>query len=181
MKKLNTLELIGYNTSDILGDETDLMDELKNSDYSYVCDGVCELSDNFCPIHNSDIWENVKDISEWVEEAIEQGIADISKGLEHVFQCGYYLYYQSELYNNLEAIAYNVLADYVNNTLEEQLQSIQEDEEIALDFDSINENIEDYLQGLSSEFDHNDSWDDLKNELVELITTDCIIEEEDNE
>ena len=168
MKNTNEklIENKGYNLIGILDDEIDCLESFVN-DYSgttYLCDSITEIADSYIPIYHNHIWENVSDIQEYVEEAIAQGLVDTSGrnvDLVRIFQAGYYEYYSQALYNNLDSLCYNYIANAVNDTLNNNDDLTAE----SLDFESIIESIENEV----ADSDNNNTYDDL-NEKAKRIT-----------
>jgi len=164
LKQYNLLEEIdGYG-------EEDIIEEMSNYDGStYVCDAISEIADSNIPIYNNDIWKNVQDIQEYIEQAISSGIVDTSHNgidLIKVFQGGYYEYNTQLLYANLDSVAFNMVADklneYFNTLTEEQLTSLDLTE------------IEEELESKTEHFDNNnylsvidDIFEELKEEIEE--------------
>jgi hypothetical protein len=161
------LELKGYNLLGELNDEQDLLESFI-SDHkftTYVCDAITEAADSATPIYYNDIWEHARDISEYIEEAVSEGLVDTSNfDLSQTFQAGYIRYYTQSLYNNLDAMVYNYIVEEVNdyiNELDEMLIS-------ELDMEAIEERIEDE----AGDFDNNNQMsiiDDIIQGVKELI------------
>ena len=133
-------------------------------DYSgatYISDAIMEKADSFCPIYTHDIWENVHNIREYIEEAIEEGLVDTKEAnLEQIFLAGYYKYYESCCYENLSTIKFNYLADYLNNgdeKLKEKLTGLSD-----CDIESI-------IEEISEDYNH-DTYNDLEEALIDKLT-----------
>lgn len=139
----------------ILEDECDLLKELEDYEGDYVCDGITELSDSFVPISTNEIWEYTKDIREDIEDAMTQGLAEGVKDLTKLFQIGYFYHYEEHCYKYLEDVAYNICVSVYNK--EYQIGECPDDEVSAI------------IEVLAKEFDHNDSWDDLREKFREKI------------
>ena len=121
-----------YKLNDLLADVSDAIDELanefKNGNDAYVCDMISEIAENYTPISYNAIWESAKDISEYIEQAVSDGLVDTRNlDLMKTFQAGYYVYYTEALYENFEVIAFNKVANDVNMYLSEQNKSVDED------------------------------------------------------
>lgn len=170
MANLNTnnqdyIELRSFNLLGDLQDEDGaLVDFMSNYDSGYVCDIISEIADNYIPIYNNEVWEYASSISEYIEEAIEEGLAptdgrDID--LIKIFQSGYYVYYQRALYQNLDEMVYNMMASKVNEFLNgdgaEFLGNI--------DLDDIASEIE----SLSDSYDNNNKMSDIEYESDRII------------
>lgn len=159
------LEMKEFNFLHDLNDEIDALTSFM-TDYNsgYVCDVIGEVADSNVPIYTSDVWENVSKIQEYVEEAIEEGLAptdgrDID--LIRIFQAGYYVYYQRSLYNNLDTMVYNMIVDKVNVFLNEN----SEEYDGNVDLDKIIEDIEMKSDG----YDNNNQMEDIFNEADDII------------
>jgi hypothetical protein len=155
----------------LLGDLNDEQDVLENfvMDYNtttYVGDAIHEAAEAATPIYYNDIWENASDISEYIEDAISQGLAPVQAGsvdLHQIFQAGYHLYYSQSINENLDTLIYNHIVDEINEYIDGNI-----DEEIDLDFEAIEERIEDE----SCDFIHNDQFsilDDIIQGVKDLI------------
>lgn len=152
------IEKKDYDLIGILNDEQDCLEELVGKS-GYICDAISETADGFIPICNSDIWENVSSIQGYIEEAIGQGLAPVEpvKGnvdLIKIFQAGYYQYYTESLYNNLDVMAFNLIADKVN----EALDNLDEETINVINIEAITEEIESEVDG----YDHNNTFDNLE-------------------
>ena len=126
-----TIEKRDYKLNGLLDGEVDAIEELatefdNNSD-AYVCDAITETADSYIPVYNYDLWENARDISEYIEQAVSEGLVDTSNlDLMKTFQAGYYVYYTEVLYENFEIIAFNKVVDGVNIYLKEQNKECDE-------------------------------------------------------
>lgn len=161
-KLTNTIiEKKEYNLLGNLDDERDVLDQF--SDYYgdiYISDVITEIADNNTPTYTDDIWSNVRDIKEYIEEAIAEGIADL-EDLTKIFQAGYYTFYQRSLYNNLDNLIYNLIADSVN----EYLNNLKNDQIEKLDISTIESEIE----SASEEYDNNNRTRDIYDKANEII------------
>lgn len=164
-----TVKAIDLKDFDLLGhldDEQDALDSFM-SDYSgstYLCDAISEISDSFIPIYNSDVWKNASDISDYIEDAISEGLAptdgrDID--LIKIFQSGYYVYYQRSLYDNLSTMVYNMIATKANEAVSALSRETQE----AIDYEALEEAIE----SASENIDNNDRFETIDEEVEALI------------
>lgn len=165
---MTTKTFIERRSFELLGDlydEEDVLEEFLEYDSGYICDVISEIADKSVPIYSADIWKNVSDISEYIEEAIEEGIAPVDKNVDllRIFQSGYYVYYNKSLYNNVYQLIYNYIADKVD----EYLMSGNVDTD-SIDIDQIEEAIGDFAE----EFDNNNRmeylWDSI-NEIIDNI------------
>lgn len=149
-----------YDLFGVLEDEQDILESV--SEYSgstYVCDVISEIADGAIPIYNSEIWENASNISEHIEEAIAEGLADLSGNVDlmKIFQAGYYQYYLTSLYNNIDTIAFNLVVEKVNK----HLSSIDTED---IEMDDVEEAIDENLES----FDNNSYMSDI-DEAVEAV------------
>lgn len=155
------IEKRDYELFGVLEDEQDVLESV--SDYSgstYLCDAISEIADGAIPVYNSEIWKNASDISEYIEEAIAEGLADTSKDVDlmRVFQAGYYQYYSQSLHNNIDAIAFNLVAEKINA----YLASIDVKD---IEIDEIEEAIDEELES----FDNNSYMSDIDKVVDTLI------------
>lgn len=165
--KTITIEKRDYTNRDytVFGDETDMCQEIEKSDASYICDAISEYADSYVPIYNSEIWSNASDCQEWIENAMNEGLTEGVTDLVKIFQIGMYLYYQEMASTELPTMAFNVMCNAL--------------EDINFKDDADESEIDDIMDSLANEFDHNDSWDDL----IEKFKSECadMIEEETEE
>lgn len=150
-----TIEFKEYNLLGNLQDEEDALWSFENefSGSTYLGDAISEIADNHVPIYTDDIWEFVKDIQEYVEEAVAQGLAETSSGdfdLTSLFSAGYYQFYIQSLYDNLDTMIYNIIAFGVNEYI------VGLDEEFASSLDI--GDIKDEIELLSENIDNNDTF-----------------------
>lgn len=156
-ENLRTIKLLDYDTMVDLGNEIYAIDELSNySDSQYICDAISEIADSYIPIYTNAVWENASDISEYIEDAISQGLGSLENGLISVFQSGYYNYYTQVLYNNFDSFKFN----YVALALNEYINA----HKLNLDIDSLESEIENEIEKI----DNNDLFSYIK-ECIEFI------------
>lgn len=160
------LELKGYTTLDHLdGDEDVLENFFEYSGSTYICDAITEIADNAVPIHNYDIWAGAQAIQEYIESAMEEGLASLDNGLDKVFMAGYYQYYTQLLYNNQDELLYNYVAqqvdEYLNGLPEADMEQLMSEIDIPA---RIEDDIDD--------FDHNklfSSLDDYADAIIDEL------------
>ncbi|AMO25847.1 hypothetical protein Blue_024 [Bacillus phage Deep Blue] len=176
MTKLNNTN--NYEFYNTLGDEKDVLDSFVN-DYdgsTYICDAITTIADNFIPIYNHEIWNNVSKIQEHVEEAMAQGLCETPQGeqpdLIKIFQAGYYQYYTQILYDNERELYYNYAVNVFNKKLEELEASKKE----GIDFEELGEELDSRL----SDTDNNDTFDDI-DEIVNELFEETFEKEEEGE
>jgi len=161
MLETKELNLLGE-----LNDEQGVLEDFI-SDYqgssTYVCDAISEAADHAVPISNHDIWKSAYDISEYIEDAISEGLAPVQSGsvnLIKIFTAGYYQYYSQALHTNLDIMVYNYMAEEINTYLDRL------DEDIL---DELNiDDIESRLEDEADDFDHNNTFDFI-DEIIESI------------
>lgn len=158
-----------------LDDEQDMLETFTDYD-GYICDAIAEMADNYIPIYNNDVWKNVADIQEYVESAIDEGIAPIhgrEVDLVKIFQSGYYQYYSQSAHQNLSALSFNVVVEKVNKYLNELTEE---------DFENIDLlKVEEAIESETENYDHNlqmDSYDDVANDIIERIKENEFLSEE---
>ena len=166
-----TIEKKDYDLIGILNDEEDMLDSF--SDYSgYVCDVIHELADNYIPVYYDDIWENARDISEYIDDAIAEGLTEGLADINKVLQYGYDRYYSQSLYNNLDIISFNMVADIINEYLDSQ-DNIKD-----IDLEEIESAIEEEVE----DFDHNNqttAFNDIAQLIIQKIEAEEFKLEED--
>lgn len=148
------IELVG-----ILNDEQDAVNEFSEYNSGYICDAIAEITDNYIPIYNNEVWENAGNISEYIERAIEEGLVATGGNIDlvSIFQAGYYVYYNEVLNNNIDAMIFNRVAKEVDNFLLTETKEYNLDEIISA--------IEDEV----SSFDTNNQLEDLDDVVAEII------------
>lgn len=157
-----------YDLIGLLDDEQDCLESFPEHS-GYVCDAISELADSYIPIYTGEIWEGASDISDYIEQAIAEGLAPVDGrniDLSKIFQSGYYVYYQESLYKNLDAMAFNYVVDKINEFLSEV------DDVSELDIDEI----EGEIESATDSYDNNNTFDDLDDIVNDII--DRINEEE---
>lgn len=159
----------------------DAMDDDDNAfscfnDYSggtYICDAITEIADGMVDIYNGDLWENAPKVSEYVEQAMSEGLVDTSSrnfSLTNAFQAGEYEYYTAALYKNLDELACNYILNYLNGT--EICASYVGTEEFDIESENIFEEIISRLDGKLddvSNVDNNDRFWDLEEMAMEML------------
>jgi hypothetical protein len=162
-------EAIEMRSYELLGNLDDELDALESFvvDYdgsTYICDAISEIADSYIPIYNYDVWKNASNIQEHIEEAIASGIAPTEGNnldLIRIFQAGYYQYYTQSLYNNLDTLAFNYIADKVN----EAINNLNKETQESIDLEAVESSIEDETYG----YDNNNTYDDLDEFTKEVI------------
>lgn len=158
------IELKEYTLLENLNNDIDVIQELMN-DYDgsvYVCDAVTEVADRSVSIYNHELWENAPKIQEYIEQGIEVGLVNTKQlNLMNVFQIGELLYYESLLNNNLDEIAFNKVANVVND----YLVTLEVEKIEKIDFDFLIFLIENFTDN----FDHNDTFSSLDEKASEVI------------
>ncbi len=163
---MTTIELKDYNLLGNLNDEESMLDEFfgNYSGSTYICDAIHEHVDGYIPIYYSDIWENAKDIQEYIEQAVSEGLVDVSSknfDLMRMFQIGYYEFYSSSIYNNIEVLIYNKISNNIN----EYLNNLEEE-----DIDKIEvELIEEEIENVSDNYDYNNTFSEIEDEARRII------------
>lgn len=162
---INFITRADYDLEDLLDNDDVVLDEFGDYTNGYICDVVSEIADNHIPIYNEDVWKGASDISEYIERAIEEGLAPVESrdvDLIRIFQSGYYVYYQEILYNNLDKLTFN----YISNLVNDFLNTLSEIKSINIS------DIEERIEYLSRDTDNNkriDSLIDMANDIIEEI------------
>lgn len=127
-------------------------------DYSsgYICDIISEIADNNVDIYNYDLLEWAKGNYSYIEDAIDelgtptdrQGRADFIGMIRQ----GQYIYYEQDLYDNLDDIIKNYIYNYITNELGiEEITEEQEEEIDMLSYDN-NDELETINEDLNNIF-----------------------------
>jgi hypothetical protein len=130
---------------------------------SYICDAISEAADSAIPIANYEIWKYASDISEYIEDAISEGLAPVDPSnvdLIKIFQAGYYQYYNQALYTNLDIMVYNYMVEQVNEYLDQMDEDILDELDMA--------EIEERLEDEADNFDNNNMFDFI-DEIIESV------------
>lgn len=148
-----------------IDDEIDALTSFTN-DYSggeYIGDVIAEIADAQIPIYTHDIWKNIYEIKEYIEEAISSGLVSLDGNvdLDKVFQVGYYQFYTQSLYNNLDSMVYNMMVERVNTFLSDFINGDSEGVDLNL--------IEDAIEDKSSNYDNNNTFDVIEEDVEEII------------
>lgn len=159
----------------------DAMDDDDNAfscfnDYSgstYICDAITEIADGMVDIYNGDLWENAPKVSEYVEQAMAEGLVDTSSrdfSLTNAFQAGEYEYYTAALYKNLDELACNYILNYLDGTeiCVAYVGTAEFDIESENIFEKIIRRLDDKLDDVSN-VDNNDRFWDLEEMAMEML------------
>lgn len=133
------------------------------SGYQYICDVISEIADSNIDIYYYDLFEWAKTNYEWVEEAIAQGLCDMSNpDIPRMLQAGQYEQNTNDLYTHLDASMLNFCLNYIKYDLgHETMTETQFDE----------------LTAHCTNVDNNDTLEVFEDFCKELFET----EEEDEE
>lgn len=120
-------------------------DRFCDYDHGYICDIITEIADNAIDIYYSDLFEWAKDNFSIIEEANEElgTPTDITKQIQQ----GQFIYYERDLYDNLEDSILLCIYNYLQHDLkieeitEEQNELIEE-----IDRNDNNARLEDILE-----------------------------------
>lgn len=147
----------------------DILKNLEDMAYSfifeynegYICDIISYIADNCVPIYYSEIWEQAKEVSEYVKEAFNEFGYNENEDLEINMQKGIYYYNEYSLYQNLDILIYN----YAVNYLDEAIEYI-EDEETK---ERAKRVTAEELKELLSNIDNNNTYEDINQIIEEYI------------
>lgn len=139
-------------------------------DDTNIDEAIYEVADTLTPIYYVDLYNSVIDVHEWIEEAVDEGLACLDPGIDpttkkrrpfrlhELVQTGWYLYLEQSLRKNLEAIMFNFLANIANadpripvdkwGELEEELDTLTEDVDPDVTFGWYREKYLDILKTL---------------------------------
>lgn len=118
----------------------------------YICDIITEIADSNVDIYCADLLDWVRDNSEYVERAINEGFVDLkSPDFFQMLRSGQYIQIEEELYENIDDIIkyyiYNYIKDMgIEEVSEEQLEEIE-----------------------FCDFDYNSDLEDINNELERIF------------
>ena len=100
---------------DLFGDAELAFEEIVHnaSEDSYLDDVVMEVADSFVPINNYELCSKCFELAEEVEEAREEGIIPEGASIFKQLAIGAYNYYTNIIYQNLEAIVFNLAYEYL--------------------------------------------------------------------
>lgn len=159
---------------DAMGDDDNAFSNF--NDYSggtYICDAIAEIADGMVDIYNGDLWENAPKVSDYIEQAMEEGLVDTSSrnfSLTNAFQAGEYEYYTAALYKNLDELACNYMLNYLDGT--EICVSYVGTEELDIEIENVFEEIisrlDDKLDDVSN-VDNNDRFWDLEEMAMQML------------
>ena len=171
-----TVELKEYALEYKLDDEKDAIDQLSGYDTGNIEQVIFETADSYTPIYNNDIWKNAQDVQDSIEEALAEGLCEIGRdvSLTKIFQTGYFHFYRNLLSANIDIIAFNKIAEKVNEHIKGM--SKEQLEELAVDFDLLTEEIEDKADDFTSHHDDFSVIDDIAQVIIHIFLTE---EEED--
>lgn len=118
-------------------------------DDTNIDEAIHEVADTLTPIYYYDLYKSVVDVHEWIEEAVDEGLACLDPGIDpttkkrnpfrihELIQEGWYLYLEQTLRENLDTILFNFLVNIANADprikddqwadLEEELDKIAKD------------------------------------------------------
>ena len=110
-----TVELKNYALEYRLDDEQDAIDQLSGYDTGDIEQAIFETADSYTPIYDSDIWKNAQDVQDSIEEALAEGLCEISRdvSLTKILQTGYFHFYRNLLSANIDIVAFNKTAEFV--------------------------------------------------------------------
>ena len=101
------------------------------SGHHYICDVISEIADNNIDIYNYNLFEWAKTNYEWVEEAIAQGLCDMSNpDIIKMLQAGQYEQNTSDLYEHLDAIMLNFCLKYIEYDLGHETMTQEQFDEL---------------------------------------------------
>lgn len=158
------IEKRDYDLLEELGDEEDVIIRLNEYDSSYICDAISEIANNAVPIYTSEVWETAQNVSDYVDGAMGEGLTSNASSIEQILQAGIYKYYDQLLYENLNAWAFNMIAEKVN----EFLGTLDQSQIDSLDLDDIEGEIEIQADNVDSN-DYVSNMVDKADEVIEYI------------
>lgn len=168
--ELRELDTIKRNPSfeDAMDDDDSAFSDFNNySGGTYIGDAIAEIADGMVDIYNSDLWRNAPNVSDYIEQAIEEGLCDLHNAdLMRVFQAGEYEYYTAALYDNLDELCCNYILDQLDKTticFIDYGENLDEEELLQLIVEKIDAALDDYSG------DNNNRFFDLEDDAMEIL------------
>lgn len=176
---------------DAMDDDDTAFEEFMDwsNDSSYICDAITEIADGMVDVYNSDLWKNAANVQDYIEEAISEGLCDLSDAdLMRVFQSGEYVYYERALYDNLD----DLCANYIIRNLKDidisffynGDEKLTHDDIIGVLLDAIDKWLDDYSGDNNKRFwDLDSDRDDMLEEIFSDMMSDhegLVISREDD-
>ena len=142
----------------------DLGDQFTNYSDGYIGDIIAEIADNNVDIYHSDLWDWAKNNYEWCEEAIAQGLYEVTSSREFdihkLFQAGQYEQNTQNLYESLD----NSIKYFIYHNLE---------------LEEIDGDLQEFIEGLCDDVDNNQKLEDILQEVIDYIETGVIETDEE--
>lgn len=169
-----------------MDDDDDVFESFMDwsSSCSYICDAISEIADNMVDIYTYDLWDNAKDVQEYIEQALSEGLCNLDSSntdLDKIFQAGEYEYYTTALYDNIDSLCTNYI---LRNMKDKNIvfaflkETTNTTEDIIKD---LYERLDDDIDEIDS--DHNNRFYDLiatGETILEDIFSDMMSDYEDN-
>lgn len=155
---------------DALDDDENAFDNFINNYpvHMYLCDVIMEVADSMVEICTKDLYEHAWAVSEYIEEAIANGLCDTRRpNLTQIFQAGQYEYYTAALYENLNGLCVNWMLkeleaiDFICEF--DEKDDFNESDVMECFLDEIDTLLDNY------EADNNNTFDDVYNHLKEIL------------
>lgn len=111
------------------------------SGYHYICDVISEIADSNVDIYTYDLFEWAKTNYEWVEEAISQGLCDMSNpDIPKMLQAGQYEQNTSDLYEHLDASILTYCLNYIHHDLKQEFLTESQYDELLTECTNVDNN-----------------------------------------
>lgn len=84
----------------------------------YICDAILEQADSCVPVWNKAVLDQAGDLEEYVGEVIREGLIDLSRNkfsLVNLMRVAWYEFIQENVYQEVSTIAFNYMADLLND------------------------------------------------------------------
>ena len=110
----------------------------------YICDIITEIADNHIDIYNSDLLEWAAGNYSYIDEAMQE-FGKPDDFLQYIRQ-GQFLAYEQDLYNNLEDSLKNFMYTYIQDVLDvNEITEEQNDNLLDYDFSDNNDTLENLI------------------------------------
>ncbi|QEM43317.1 HU-like domain-containing DNA binding protein [Bacillus phage Chotacabras] len=161
------ITLAKYDTLEATGYEMEVLNYFNEySGSQYINEVFSQIARLKTPVENEVLWKETPRISEYVEEAIEEGYTRVNEDvlITNIFMSGFTYYFERLLSENEAGLFYNYIAKKVNTWLEgltydqrEKIDLHQIDERIEhersyIDNDNYMQDLEDITKRIIAEF-----------------------------
>lgn len=111
-----------YKLENILLDEEDFLDQVEKRVSEFKDEQLWtiffEVAEKYVPTNSNSIWNNAKDIKDYITGAINNGLSEGCMNIDDVLKSGYLFFYTELADKNFNTIVFNSVAMYVNSKCE---------------------------------------------------------------